>query len=135
MWKDLASVMRGIFNAPDIDIAWELVNSATKTYQDSASDFVKWIEENIEDGLTFFQFPEPHHKRIRTVNAIRKLNQEIMGRTRVVRLFPDVESCLRQVSAILAEINDEWVSGWMYLSREIRQSESPESRINRKDVV
>ncbi|MFQ6610367.1 MAG: transposase [Fidelibacterota bacterium] len=135
MRKELASVMRGIFNAPNIDMAKELVSRAVERYHKTAPDFVKWLEENIDDGLTFFQFPAVHHRRIRTNNAVEKLSQEIKRRTRVARLFPNVESCLRLVSAILAEINDDWVSGRMYLSKEIVKTECPESRNYRKIVA
>jgi len=135
MRKEFASVMRGIFNAHDINMARELVNRAVDNYKDRAPDFVKWLEENIEDGLTFFQFPAIHHRMIRTNNAVEKLNQEIKRRTRVARLFPNVESCLRLVSAVLAEINDDWVSGRIYLSRDYVNHESPESRNYRKIVA
>jgi len=135
MRKELAAVMRGIYNAGDGDLARELVGRAVERYRDRAPEFVKWLEENIEDGLTFFQFPTIHHRRIRTVNGVEKLNQEIARRTRVARLFPNVDSCLRLVSAVLAEINDDWVSGRMYLSKEIRQSENPDSRNYRKNVA
>jgi len=135
MRKELASVMRGIFDAPDIHMARELVQRAVDKYRDKAPDFVKWLEDNIEDGLTCFQFPAIHRRRIRTINAVEKLNQEIKRRTRVARLFPNVESCLRLVSAVLAEINDDWLSGRIYLSRSEVRSENPESRIYRKTVA
>ena len=93
------------------------------------------MEENIEDGLTFYQFPSCHHRRIRTTNGLERLNQEIRRRTRVARLFPNVESCLRLVTAVLAEINDDWVADRMYLSKEDEKKENPDSRIYRKDVA
>ena len=135
MRKELAAVMRGIYNASDGDMARELVGRAVERYCDKAPEFVKWLEENIEDGLTFFQFPTIHHRRIRTVNGVEKLNQEIARRTRVARLFPNVDSCLRLVSAVLAEINDDWMAGRMYLSKEDAKQESPESAFYRKNVA
>ncbi|MBC8401479.1 MAG: transposase [Candidatus Marinimicrobia bacterium] len=96
---------------------------------------MKWLQENIEDGLTFLQFPMIHHRKIRTVNGMEKLNQEIARRTRVARLFPNVESCLRLVSAVLVEINDDWLVGRMYLSKEYVKQESTESAFYRKNVA
>lgn len=135
MRKELAAVMRSIYNASDADMARELVQRAIDYYQDKAPDFVKWLEENIEDGLTFFQFPTIHHRKIRTVNGLEKLNQEIARRTRVARLFPNIESCLRLVSAVLAEINDDWMAGRMYLSKENDKQENPDSPFYRKVVA
>jgi len=135
MRKELAKVMRSIFNAPDIEMAREMVQRAVVHYRDIAPEFVNWLEENIEDGLTFFQFPAIHHRRIRTVNGLERLNQEIARRTRIARLFPNIESCLRLVTAVLVEINDDWVAGRMYLSKTNAKPENPESQFYRKTVA
>jgi len=45
-------------------------------------------------------------------------NPQICRRTRIVGLFPNETSLIRLVSAILAEISDEWESGKVYLSME-----------------
>ncbi|WP_425355166.1 transposase [Pelomicrobium methylotrophicum] len=37
-------------------------------------------------------------------------------RTRVASIFPNPESCLRLVSALLAELDDEWLTGKVYLT-------------------
>ena len=49
-------------------------------------------------------------------NAAERLSQEIKRRTRVVRVFPNPEALLRLVSAILAEISDEWDAAKSYLN-------------------
>jgi putative transposase len=49
---------------------------------------------------------------------MERLNQEIKRRTRIVRVFPNEESCERLVTAVLQEIHEEWVSGKVYLSIE-----------------
>jgi putative transposase len=46
------------------------------------------------------------------------LNQEIKRRTRVVRIFPNREACLRLVSALAVEQSEEWLSGRRYLDME-----------------
>ena len=74
-----------------------------------------WLEENIEEGLTCFSFPEKHRKKIRTVNVVERLNKEIRRRTRVVMVFPNVASCERLITAVLQGIHEEWMSGKTYL--------------------
>ncbi|MBN2070059.1 MAG: transposase [Candidatus Krumholzibacteriota bacterium] len=44
------------------------------------------------------------------------MNEEIKRRTRVARLFPNEESLLRLVSAVLSEISEEWETGKRYLN-------------------
>jgi len=55
---------------------------------------------------------------MRTSNSIERLNKEIKRRTRVATLFPNEESLLRLVSAVLAEISEEWETGKVYLNME-----------------
>jgi transposase-like protein len=69
------------------------------------------MEENLPQGFTVFALPVAHQKRLRTSNAIERVNQEIKRRTRVARLFPNEAARLRLVTALLAEISEEWESG------------------------
>jgi putative transposase len=74
------------------------------------------LEEHIEECLSCLAFPESHRRRIRTTNSLERPNQEIKGRTtRVVRVFPNREACLRLVSALAIEQSEEWVTGRRYL--------------------
>ncbi len=74
------------------------------------------MEESIPEGLMVFSFPKEHRRRIRTSNSLERVSQEIKRRTRVVRIFPNEESCLRLVSALLMEISEEWETGKVYLT-------------------
>ena len=53
-----------------------------------------------QECLTCLAFPEPHRRRIRTTNGPKRLNQELKRRTRVVRIFPNREACLRLMTAL-----------------------------------
>jgi putative transposase len=72
----------------------------------------------IEECLSSLAFPESHRRRIRTTNSLERLNQQIKRRTRVVRIFPNRESCLRLVSALAVKVSEEWVTGRRYLDIE-----------------
>jgi len=134
--KPIAQIMRDIFNAPDIDSARALVRRAVKACEKRAPDFATWLEENIEEGLTFFAFPRSHWRRIRTTNGLERINREIKRRTRVVSLFPNPDSCLRLVTAILQEIHEEWMVGKIYLSNvENELEENPVIQFYRKKVA
>lgn len=63
------------------------------------------------ETLTYTRFPMEHWKRIRTNNAIERLNREVRRRTRVVGTFPDGKSALMLVTARLKYVADsEWGS-------------------------
>ena len=76
------------------------------------------MEANVPEGLAVFALPEPHRRRLRTTNALERLNRELHRRTRVATLFPNEASLLRLVSALVAEISEEWETGRIYLNPE-----------------
>ena len=115
MRKEIADVVREIFNSPTIEMALEMKRRAIESYRKKAPEFAKWLEENIDEGLTVYQFPKEHWKKIRTSNGIERVNKEIKRRTRVAVLFPNKESALRLVTGVIIEIREEWITGKQYL--------------------
>ena len=79
------------------------------------------LEEHGEEILTVYDLPESHRRRMRTTNMLERFNQELKRRTCVVRIFPDDGSCLRLVSALAMEANEEW-EGRMYLDMEVEET-------------
>ncbi len=59
------------------------------------------IRESIGETLTFYRFPAPHWRRIRTNNPLERIMREIRRRTRVVGTFPDGKSALMLAAARL----------------------------------
>lgn len=116
MLKEVAADIRTIFNAPDRATAEAYLNKMVQKYQKSASRLADWMEKNIPEGLTNFDFPVEHRRKIRTVNSLERVNREIARRTRVVSIFPNEVSCLRLVSALLMEKDEAWQTGRTYLS-------------------
>ena len=77
-----------------------------------------WVEDNIEETLTFYRLPLAHHKHMKSTNMLERLNQEIKRRTHVVRIFPNAESCLRLVRALAVETHENWLEAIRYLNME-----------------
>lgn len=115
MKEELGEALRRIFQSCDYETAKEQARKCIEKYKKSAPDFVKWLESNVEEGLTCFSFPEQHRKKIRTVNGLERLNKEIRRRTKVASLFPNVASCERLITAVLQGVHEEWMSGKRYL--------------------
>ena len=69
------------------------------------------VREGSPETLAYTAFPREHWRRIRTNNAIERLNREIRRRTRVVGTFPDGRSALMLVTARLKYVAEsEWGS-------------------------
>ncbi len=77
---------------------------------------VDWVETNIGETLTFYRLPRQHHKHLKSTNMLERLNEEIKRRTRVVRIFPNAESCLRLVRALCVETHEAWLEDSRYLN-------------------
>jgi putative transposase len=75
-----------------------------------------WVEDNIEETLTYYRLPLVHHKHMKSTNMLERLNQEIKRRTHVVRIFPNTQSCLRLVRALAVETHENWLEGTRYLN-------------------
>jgi len=75
-----------------------------------------WAEENLPEGFALFGSPPEHRVRMRTTKGVERLNKEIKRRKRVATLFANLASCLRLVSAILAEHDKKWMSAKIYLT-------------------
>jgi putative transposase len=116
MRMEVAADIRSMFNAPDRKTAEEFLQAAIQKYAVSAPRLSAWLEENLAEGFTVFDFPLEHRRTIRTTNSLERINKEIRRRTRVVGVFPNEASCLRLISALLMEISEEWQIGKHYCS-------------------
>lgn len=113
---EVAADLRTIFNAPDRPTAESYLARKVEKYQKTASRLADWMESNLPEGLTVFAFPSSHQRKLRTANGLERLNREIRRRTTVVSIFPNEAACLRLISAVLMEIDEEWQTGKIYLS-------------------
>ena len=109
------SALKDVFNAPDRDQAWFRLRYLADQLRDDYPDLSDWLEEDGQDVLAVFDFPADHRRRLRTTNSVERLNEEIRRRTRVIRIFPNRDSCLRMASALCQEHDDDWTTGKCYL--------------------
>jgi putative transposase len=114
MRAEVAADIRSMFNAPDRKTAEEFLQATIQKYASSAPRLSAWLEADLAEGFTVFDFPLEHRRSIRTTNSLERVNKEIRRRTRVVGVFPNEASCLRLVSALLMEYCEEWQIGKRY---------------------
>lgn len=118
MRAQIARDIRSVFNSPDRAHAERRLKEISASYEQSAPKLSAWMEENLPQGLAVFALPAAHQRRLRTTNALERVNMELKRRTRVASLFPNEASLLRLVSALLAETSAEWETGKVYLNME-----------------
>jgi transposase-like protein len=114
--KPVARIIQSIFNAPDLEEARRLLKRAIEGWRESHPKLADWAELNIPDGFAVFALPATHRVRCRTTNGLERINREIKRRTRVASIFPNTASCLRLVTALLAEQDEEWINAKIYLN-------------------
>jgi transposase-like protein len=99
-------------NAPDRVTAENSLRRTVQKYSKAAPKLAAWLESDLPEGFTVFHFPPAHQRRLRTVNLLERANREIERRTRVVCIFPSEASCLRLISALLMELDEQWQTGY-----------------------
>ena len=113
--EDASAELRSIFNALDRTEAERLLARMVDKYATSAPKLAAWLESNVPEGLTVFDLPAKHRRRLRTNNLVERLNREIKRRTRVATLFPNEASLLRLATAVLMETDEQWQTEKRYL--------------------
>ncbi len=115
---EVAQAIRTVFNSPDRPSAQRRLKEIVQLYSKSVPKLALWMENNLPQGLAVFCLPPSHQRRLRTSNALERVNLELKRRTRLAGLFPNEASLLRLVSALLNEIDDDWQSAKIYLNME-----------------
>jgi putative transposase len=113
--EEVSGELRGVFNASNRVEADRLLDLMVRKYEKSAPQLAGWLEDNVPAGLTVFDFPVEHRRRLRTNNLLERLNRELKRRTRVATLFPNEASLLRLATAVLMETDEEWQTEKRYL--------------------
>jgi putative transposase len=106
---DVVAALRTVTEAPDREGARKAIDTAASALQRKHPKVARLLEEHGEEILAVYSLPEPHRKRMKSTNMLERVNQEIKRRTRVVRIFPDEDACLRLTSALMMELNVEWM--------------------------
>jgi putative transposase len=113
--EEISGELRGVFNATNRIEADRLLGLMVRKYEKAAPQLSLWLEDNVPAGLTVFDFPVEHRRRLRTNNLLERLNRELKRRTRVATLFPNPASLLRLATAVLMETDEEWQTEKRYL--------------------
>jgi putative transposase len=105
---DVAAGARLVLQAADLTEARRRLAEFGERFAKTAAKAVACLETGFEDAMAVMALPEKYRKRLRTTNMQERLNEEIRRRERVIRIFPNDDSALRLIGALLAEQNEVW---------------------------
>jgi transposase-like protein len=114
-WPWVKTLLHSVYDQPDATS----VHAQYERILDALTLKLPAVAEHLEtarpDVLAFTAFPKEIWRQIWSNNPQERLNREIRRRTDVVGIFPDRNSLVRLVGAVLAEQHDEWTEGRRYL--------------------
>ena len=105
---EVAAHAKLVLHAHDMVEANRQLDVFIERFGKSATKAVACLEKGFADAMAVMALPEKYRRRLRTTNMQERLNEEIRRRERVIRIFPNDESALRLMGALLAEFNETW---------------------------
>jgi transposase-like protein len=118
-WPWVRALLHSVYDQPDA----ASVHAQFDRVLDALAGKLPRVAEHLEaaraDVLAFTAFPKEVWRQIWSNNPSERLNREIRRRTDVVGIFPDRDSVIRLVGAVLAEQHDEWAEGRRYLGLDV----------------
>jgi putative transposase len=123
---DCLQELRWLYHRRDIAEAQRDLSAWLGRWTGKYPKLTDWVEENIGETLTFYRLPRTHHKHMKSTNMLERLNEEIKRRTRVVRIFPNAQSCLRLIRALTAETHETWLEDNRYLNMDLLKEQKKE---------
>lgn len=111
---ELAAELRLLLGAPDEKTARELLKGILDRYSESAPRAMELLESGFEDAIAVMNLPEPYPRKARSANGLERLDLEIRRREHVIGIFPNGESAMRLIGAVLMEQDEAWSTGRKY---------------------
>ena len=124
---DCLRELRWLYDRRDINEARKDLAAWLKRWQGKYPKLCAWVEDNIDETFSFYGLPHGHHKHLKSTNMLERLNEEIKRRTRVVRIFPNEQSCLRLIRALAVETHENWVEAHRYLDMNLLKERMKEA--------
>lgn len=120
------ATLKSITEAPGLVAARKALTEAVEALGRKAPKAAALLDAFGEEILAVYQLPASHRKRMRSTNMLERVNQEIKRRTRVIRIFPNEQACVRLVSTLMMELNQEWMER-VYLNMQTGDADRAEA--------
>jgi putative transposase len=103
----IGATVRTIFVQPDADAARTQLRQVASMLDTRYPKAAALLIDAEHDVTAYAEFPQAHWSKIASTNPLERVNKEIKRRSKVVGIFPNDESVIRLVGAVLAETHDE----------------------------
>ena len=109
--EEFRTDIKALFKIQDINLARKMKDEIFLKYETEKKfqNSLNALDEGFEDAFAYLA-NDVIHSRLRSTNCIERLNQEVRRREKVVRIFPNEESAIRLIGAILIDINEDWIT-------------------------
>jgi transposase-like protein len=114
----VAAAIRQAFNQPDKKAALEAWRHVADQLRARWPKLATLMDESEADVLAYMSFPPQHRTKLHSTNPLERLNKEVKRRADVVGIFPNEDSIMRLIGAVLFEQNDEWQGQHRYMQVE-----------------
>jgi putative transposase len=118
-WPWVRTLLHSVYDQPDTQSVEAQYDRIIEALSGKLPKVAEHLEAARADLLAFTAFPKQIWRQIWSNNPQERLNKEIRRRTDVVGIFPDRDSLIRLVGAVLAEQNDEWAESRRYLGLDV----------------
>jgi transposase-like protein len=106
----VAAAIRQVFLQPDHAAATQVWRQVADQLRARWPKLGACMDDAEHDVLAYMTFPEQHRVKLHSTNPLERLNKEVKRRADVVGIFPNEDSIIRLVGAVLLEQNDEYNS-------------------------
>jgi transposase-like protein len=111
----VSAAIRQAFNQPDQKGAVEVWRHVADQLRPRWPKLATLMDDSEGDVLAYMAFPSQHRSKLHSTNPLERLNKEVKRRADVVGIFPNEDSILRLIGAVLFEQNDDWQSQHRYM--------------------
>jgi transposase-like protein len=124
-WGWVKALLHSVYDQPDAEAVHAQFDRVLDALAEKMPDVHDHLDAARGDILAFTAFPKDIWRQIWSNNPNERLNREIRRRTDVVGIFPNRDSLIRLVGAVLAEQHDEWTEMRRYIGLDVLARSRP----------